>query len=55
MAGSEEQTPSISTAQLVSLIREVGREPVERDTLYHEIRNYSNVPMEDLMQDPTLN
>src|ERR1700744_441596 len=55
MAGSEEQTPSLSTAQLVSLIRQVGREPVERDTLYHEIRNYKDVPMEELMQDPTLN
>ena len=55
MAGSEEQTPSLSTAQLVSLIRQVGREPVERDTLYHEIRNYKDVPMEELMQDPSLN
>ena len=55
MAGSEEQTPSLSTAQLVSMIRQVGREPVERDTLYHEIRNYKDVPMEELMQDPTLN
>jgi aminodeoxyfutalosine synthase len=55
MAGSEEQTPSLSTAQLVSLIRQVGREPVERDTLYHEIRNYKDVPMEELMQDATLN
>jgi aminodeoxyfutalosine synthase len=55
MAGSEEQTPSLSTAQLVSLIRQVGREAVERDTLYHEIRNYKDVPMEELMQDATLN
>ena len=55
MAGSEEQTPSLSTAQLVSLIRQVGREPVERDTLYHEIRNYGDVPMDELMRDPTLN
>ena len=55
MAGSEEQTPSLSTVQLVSLIRQVGREPVERDTLYHEIRNYKDVPMEELMQDPLLN
>ncbi len=38
MAGSEEKTPSLSTAQLVTLIRQVGREPVERDTLYNEIR-----------------
>ena len=55
MAGSEEQTPSLSTAQLVSLIRQVGREPVERDTLYHEIRNYKDIAIEELMQDPTLN
>jgi aminodeoxyfutalosine synthase len=43
MAGSEEQTPSLSTEQLVSLIRQVGREPVERDTIYNEIRNYSAI------------
>lgn len=55
MAGSEEQTPSLSTAQLVSLIRQVGREPVERDTLYKEIRNYKDIPLEELMQDPALN
>ena len=55
MAGSEEQTPSLSTAQLVTLIRQVGREPVERDTLYHEIRNYKDIPMEELMHDPSLN
>jgi aminodeoxyfutalosine synthase len=39
MAGSEEQKPSMSTAELVALIRQVGREPVERDTLYNEVRN----------------
>jgi aminodeoxyfutalosine synthase len=55
MAGSEEQTPSLSTAQLVTLIKQVGREPVERDTLYHEIRNYKDVTMDELMQDPSLN
>ncbi|HWB90242.1 MAG TPA: aminofutalosine synthase MqnE [Puia sp.] len=55
MAGSEEQTPSLSTAQLVALIRQVGREPVERDTLYHEVRNYKDIPIEELLQDPTLN
>ncbi|HSC37241.1 MAG TPA: aminofutalosine synthase MqnE, partial [Chitinophagaceae bacterium] len=43
MAGSEEQTPAMSTAQLVSLIRQVKREPVERDTLYNEIKNYKDV------------
>src|SRR5450432_4612025 len=43
MAGSEEQTPSLSTAQLVSLIKQVGREPVERDTLYNVVRNYKDL------------
>ena len=34
MAGSEEQTPSMTTEQLVTLIKQVKRKPVERDTLY---------------------
>ena len=55
MAGSEEQTPSLSTAQLVSLIKQVGREPVERDTLYKEIRNYKDVDLATMELDPTLN
>ena len=55
MAGSEEQTPSLSTAQLVSLIKQVGREPVERDTLYKEIRNYKDVDLAAMELDPTLN
>ncbi|MHA4845717.1 aminofutalosine synthase MqnE [Flavitalea antarctica] len=40
MAGSEEQTPSMSTDQLVSLIKQVKRRPVERDTLYKELMEY---------------
>jgi aminodeoxyfutalosine synthase len=55
MAGSEEQTPSLSTAQLVSLIRQVGREPVERDTLYNEINNFKDVDLNTIGQDPSLN
>jgi len=55
MAGSEEQTPSLSTAQLVSLIRQVGREPVERDTLYNVVRNYKDVDLDAAELDPTLN
>ncbi|HZE85243.1 MAG TPA: aminofutalosine synthase MqnE, partial [Puia sp.] len=55
MAGSEEQTPSMSTAQLVSLIRQVGREPVERDTLYNEVRNYKDVDIRAMESDPSLN
>ena len=42
MAGSEEQTPAMSTEQLVNLIRQVKRQPIERDTLYNEIRDYTN-------------
>jgi aminodeoxyfutalosine synthase len=42
MAGSEEQHPSLSTAELVTLIRQAKRQPVERDTLYHEIKNFGN-------------
>ena len=37
MAGSEEQSPTMNTEQLVSLIKQVKRIPVERDTLYNEI------------------
>ena len=37
MAGSEEQSPTMNTEQLVSLIKQVKRQPVERDTLYNEI------------------
>ena len=40
MAGAEEQTPSMTTEQLVTLIKQVKRTPVERDTLYHSLRDY---------------
>ncbi len=40
MAGSEEQTPSMTTEEIVSLIRQAKRQPVERDTLYNEIAVY---------------
>jgi aminodeoxyfutalosine synthase len=40
MAGSEEQTPAMTTDQLVSLIKQVKRKPVERDTLYKELVAY---------------
>lgn len=41
MAGSEEQTPKMSTDELVILISQAGREAVERDTLYNVVKNYS--------------
>ena len=40
MAGSEEQTPAMTTEEIVSLIKQVKKQPVERDTLYHEIQEY---------------
>ena len=42
MAGSEEQNPAMSTTELVNLIKQVRRVPVERDTVYNEIKNYSD-------------
>jgi aminodeoxyfutalosine synthase len=40
MAGSEEQNPSLTTEELVNLIKQVGREAVERDTLYNVVKTY---------------
>lgn len=40
MAGSEELNPAMSTTELVHLIRQAKRAPVERDTLYTEIQNF---------------
>lgn len=55
MAGSEEQHPSMSTAQLVTLIKQVKRQPVERDTLYNEIRDYSEIDIKEIEVNPLLN
>lgn len=43
MAGSEEQTPSMSTEDICDLITAVGKTPVERDTLYNEIKVYDEI------------
>jgi aminodeoxyfutalosine synthase len=47
MAGSEEQTPSMNTAQLAMLIKQAGRRPIERDTLYNEIKDYTDIAFTD--------
>ncbi|MCB0587170.1 MAG: aminofutalosine synthase MqnE [Phaeodactylibacter sp.] len=47
MAGSEEQNPAMSTRDLVNLIRQVGRKPIERDTLYNVIQDYSGHVFEE--------
>jgi aminodeoxyfutalosine synthase len=35
MAGSEEQSPTMTTEEITNLIKQAKREPVERDTLYN--------------------
>ncbi|GJM32283.1 MAG: aminodeoxyfutalosine synthase [Saprospiraceae bacterium] len=47
MAGAEEQNPAMSTQDLVNLIRRVGRQPIERDTLYNIVKDYSEVTFEE--------
>ncbi len=42
MAGAEEQTPGMSTKELVELIKQVGRHPIERDTLYNVVTDYKD-------------
>jgi aminodeoxyfutalosine synthase len=42
MAGSEEQSPTMTTEELVALIQQSKRKPIERDTLYNVIKDYSN-------------
>jgi aminodeoxyfutalosine synthase len=38
MAGAEDQNPAMTTEGLVALIRNAGLEPVERDTLYNNLK-----------------
>jgi aminodeoxyfutalosine synthase len=47
MAGSEEQNPSLTTAQLSNLIRNVGRKPIERDTLYNVLNDFTDTVFEE--------
>ena len=53
MAGSEEQNPAMSTEELVTLIKQVKRRPVERDTLYNVVTDFSEVDF--ATPDPRLN
>lgn len=45
MAGSEEQVPVMSTAQLVHLVKTAGYRPIERDSVYNVLRDYSEVDL----------
>lgn len=42
MAGAEEQKPAMSTQELVELIKNAGRYPIERDTLYNVVTDYND-------------
>ena len=46
MAGSEEQNPVMTTEELVRLIKQAHRKPVERGTLYNVIQDYSLLEMD---------
>ncbi len=41
MAGAEEQSPSMTTAQIVELINQVGRKAVERDSVYNVLNTFT--------------
>ncbi|HEX5111303.1 MAG TPA: aminofutalosine synthase MqnE [Saprospiraceae bacterium] len=47
MAGAEEQSPAITIHDLVTLIKNAGRQPIERDTLYHELKDWSESTFEE--------
>lgn len=55
MAGSEEQTPAMTTEELVTLIKQVNRRPVERDTLYNVVKDYSDFDFAAKKFDSSLN
>ena len=55
MAGSEEQVPTMSTADLVRLIQQVKRQPIERGTLYNEIHDFANIDPSSLEVNPMMN
>ena len=55
MAGAEEQNPSMTTRELVALIKQVKRRPVERGTLYNLIKDYSDVDVNDIDINSSLN
>lgn len=46
MAGAE-KNPAMSTEDLVKMIRSVGRRPIERDTLYGVIEDFTDVEFAD--------
>lgn len=50
MAGSEEQVPSLTTHQLIQMIKSVGKIPIERDSLYNELNNFEFYELTDIIK-----
>ena len=40
MAGVEDQNPVMTTNEIIKLIKDVDRVPIQRDTLYNTIKEY---------------
>lgn len=40
LAGAEDQEPTMSTEEMVDMIKAVGRKPVERDSIYNILKEY---------------
>lgn len=51
MAGAEEQSPALTTRQIVRLISDAGRRPVERNTVYGVIRDYTGHVFEEDLEE----
>ncbi|MCC2598336.1 radical SAM protein [Sphingobacterium sp. FBM7-1] len=47
MAGAEEQNPAMSTRELVELVKQVDRHPIERDTLYNVVTDYKDITFDE--------
>ena len=42
MAGAEDQNPSMTTEQMVMLIKQANRTPVERDSVYNHLKDFTH-------------
>jgi aminodeoxyfutalosine synthase len=40
MAGAEDKNPRMTTEEIIKLIKDVGRTPIERNTLYEVVKSY---------------
>ncbi len=50
MAGAEEQNPAMTTGELVTLIKDAGRHPIERDTVYKHLKDYLEYDVEEIRE-----